>query len=79
MELAGKTCAPCHGGVPPLSREAAERYLAQAEGWSLDAEAMRIERSFRLPNFRAALEFAGKVGEIAEAEAHHPDIRLGWG
>ena len=25
------------------------------------------------------MKFAQKVGEIAEAEGHHPDIALGWG
>ena len=34
-ELAGKTCTPCRGGVPPLERTEAERYLREAPGWAL--------------------------------------------
>jgi 4a-hydroxytetrahydrobiopterin dehydratase len=26
-----------------------------------------------------ALSFIARVGEVAEAEGHHPDIRFGWG
>jgi 4a-hydroxytetrahydrobiopterin dehydratase len=38
-----------------------------------------IERDFRFSDFRAALEFTNRVGELAEGEGHHPDIYLAWG
>jgi 4a-hydroxytetrahydrobiopterin dehydratase len=41
--------------------------------------AHRIEKTFRFGNFREALPFVQKVGELAEAEGHHPDISFGWG
>ena len=50
-ELAGKTCTPCRGGVPPLDRAAAERYLREAPGWALHDAGKRIERKFQLKNF----------------------------
>src|SRR5467141_3009840 len=37
--LASKTCAPCRGGIPPLTREQAELFHAQAPDWQLAAEA----------------------------------------
>ena len=37
------------------------------------------KRPFRFGNFREALAFVQKVGELAEAEGHHPDISFGWG
>jgi len=77
--LAEKTCTPCRGGVPPLTREAAEALLAQAPGWNLLDEAHRIERSFRFKDFREALTFVQRVGELAETEGHHPDFSFGWG
>jgi 4a-hydroxytetrahydrobiopterin dehydratase len=40
-------------------------------------EARRIERSLRFKNFGEALAFVQKVGELAEAEGHHPDISFG--
>ena len=39
----------------------------------------RLERTFKLPNFAAALELTNKVGELAESEGHHPAILTEWG
>ena len=77
--LASKTCTPCRGGIPPLTREQAELFHAQAPDWQLLEEAHRIERSFRFRNFREALTFVQEIGELAEAEGHHPNISFGWG
>src|SRR6266404_3169259 len=77
--LASKTCTPCRGGIPPLTREQAELFHAQAPDWQLAEEAHRIERSFRFRNFREALTFVQEIGELAEAEGHHPNISFGWG
>jgi 4a-hydroxytetrahydrobiopterin dehydratase len=77
--LADKTCIPCRGGIPPLEASAAKQLLAQAPSWTLMDDARRIERAFRFPNFKGAMEFVTKIGELAEAEGHHPDIHFGWG
>jgi 4a-hydroxytetrahydrobiopterin dehydratase len=77
--LASKTCSPCRGGIPPLTREEAELFHAQAPDWQLLEEAHRIERGFRFRNFREALTFVQEIGELAEAERHHPNIRFGRG
>src|SRR6202140_2017581 len=53
--------------------------LHQTPDWLLPEEALRIERSFRFRNFREALTFVQEVGELAEAEGHHPNISFGWG
>jgi 4a-hydroxytetrahydrobiopterin dehydratase len=77
--LVGKSCTPCKGGIPPLTAEEAGRFQAQVPKWELRDEAQRIEHTFRFKNFREALAFVQKVGELAEAEGHHPDISFGWG
>lgn len=77
--LLHKACTPCRGGIPPLSRAEAEGFLAQVPEWVLREDAHRIERAYRFKNFREALTFVEKVGELAEAEGHHPDINFGWG
>lgn len=38
-----------------------------------------LVREFGFKDFRAALDFVNKVGELAEEANHHPDIELGWG
>ena len=77
--LVEKTCTPCRGGMPPLTRAEAEELLPQAPEWALMDDAHRIEKTFRFGNFREALAFVQRVGELAEAEGHHPDISFGWG
>ncbi len=79
MDLTAKTCVPCRGGVPPLPRQEAEAYLQQVPRWRLTHDATRIEGRFEFQDFRSAMEFVNKVGEVAETEGHHPDITFGWG
>lgn len=79
MGLEAKTCGPCKGGVPPMSRDEAQRWLREIPGWELNEEATQVSRSFRFGDFAQAMEFARRVGELAEDEGHHPDVALGWG
>lgn len=36
-------------------------------------------KTFNFTDFKSALEFVNKVGEVAEKFNHHPDILLSWG
>jgi 4a-hydroxytetrahydrobiopterin dehydratase len=38
-----------------------------------------LERGFKFKDFRDALAFTNRIGEAAERQDHHPDIKLGWG
>lgn len=77
--LAEKTCTPCRDGIPPLTQEDAERLHVQVPDWELRDDAHRIERSFQFRNFREALSFVQRIGELAETQGHHPDVSFGWG
>ena len=78
-ELSSKQCVPCKGGVPPLKGEEIEN-LRQKLGGGWDViEEHHLEKSFSFPDFRQALDFTNKVGELAETQGHHPDIYLAWG
>ena len=77
--LVAKTCTPCRGGIPPLTPQEAEHFHVHVPQWEVRDEARRIERTFRFRNFREALALVQQVGELAEAEGHHPDISFGWG
>lgn len=72
-------CIPCKGGVPPLKGEDLRRLHAQLDpAWTV-ADEHHLERGYRFKNFRDALAFTNQVGDLAEAQGHHPDIELGWG
>ena len=79
MSLSEKTCVPCRGGTPPLAPGEAEAFGEQLPEWALTHDATRIERDFKFANFAEAIGFVNKVGDLAEAEGHHPDITFGWG
>lgn len=78
MELANQKCEPCKGGTPPLTKNEYEPLLGQlSKEWTISES--RLERSFTFSDFKQALSFTNKVGELAEREGHHPDIALSWG
>lgn len=39
----------------------------------------KLTKEFTFSDFKSALGFVNKVGELAEATNHHPDIELSWG
>ncbi len=74
-----KNCVPCQGGIPPLATAVAEKLLTETPGWKLLDNSSKLERNFAFDNFVDSLAFVNKLGELAETEGHHPDIRFGWG
>ena len=77
--LAEKQCVPCKGGVPPLRGKELARLAGElGGGWQVVAE-RQLEKEYQFKDFREALDFTNKVGELAEAQGHHPDIYLAWG
>ena len=78
-ELATRSCVPCRGGVPPLTAEEMkplERGLDAA--WKI-VDGHHLDRQFSFENFREALAFVNRIGEMAEDQGHHPDLLLAWG
>lgn len=78
---AGSICQPCASGEPPLSEDKIEVFMLQRPDWQLvEVEgSKRLTRSFKFNDFKAALAFTNRVGEIAEAAQHHPQIITAWG
>jgi 4a-hydroxytetrahydrobiopterin dehydratase len=76
--LSSKTCVPCRGGIPPLKGKGLADLHQQVPQWEI-IDDHHITRTFTFPDFRKALEFVNKVGDLAESQGHHPDIVLAWG
>jgi len=74
-------CLPCRGGEPTLTdAEIAELHPQVREWEAVEREGTkRLERIFKFRNFAEALTFTDKVGQLAEAEGHHPAILTEWG
>lgn len=74
-ELLQKKCVPCEGGLPPMSLIEENKYLNDVPGWEINRDGIhRLVKEFKFKNFKKAIKFVNKVAEIAENEAHHPDI-----
>ena len=79
MSLLAKKCVPCEGSTMPLTIQQAEALMNELQGWTLSPDVKKIHKEMKLKDFAEALAFTNKVGVIAEAEGHHPDIALAWG
>lgn len=63
--------------VPAIDAEQVVERLRDLPGWELREGALR--RAFSFPDFAAAMAFANRVADAAEAADHHPDMLVGWG
>ena len=81
-DLADKKCIPCEGGIPSFDLKEIHKYLKKVDGWDVysdDNKTYYLLKEFKFENFRESQKFVNDVGNIAENEAHHPDIWFGWG
>ena len=71
--------------MPPPTREQIAPLLQQlGDGWQVrergtERSVLYLERTYRFKNFAEAMRAAVAVGEMAEQQAHHPDLYLAWG
>lgn len=77
MNLTAKHCVPCEGGVEPFDKEKVTQYLTYTPSgkWE-NLDYKKIRRDFHFNSYMEGINFAVKVGEIAESEGHHPDIHI---
>lgn len=77
-DLCDLRCVPCREGAAALKGEALRGYHAHVPAWEVVDE-HHLARTFTFGDFAGALAFVNRIGAVAEAEGHHPDIRLSWG
>ncbi|NTU45281.1 MAG: 4a-hydroxytetrahydrobiopterin dehydratase [Chlorobiaceae bacterium] len=80
-ELNNMLCIPCPAETLPMTESQCKRLLENIPGWELEKKdgLIRLRRTFTLPDFMSALAFSNKIGELAEAEQHHPELIIAWG
>jgi 4a-hydroxytetrahydrobiopterin dehydratase len=76
LELTQKKCLPCEGGVEPCTLDHSRAQLASIPAWSLHDDGRWIGRQIRFKNFVEAVTCVNRIADIAEAEAHHPDLHI---
>ncbi len=75
-DLARKKCAPCEGGVAPLTDAQIGPMLKGLDGWS--REGNTIARTFHFKNYWETMAFVNATAWVSHREDHHPDIALGY-
>lgn len=81
QNLSQANCQTCHADAEPLSAEILAQWHPQIAEWTVierDGE-QQLQRCFAFTNFKQALVFTNAVGELAEAENHHPALLTEWG
>lgn len=51
-------------------------HLATLPAWERDGDA--IVRTYECPDFAGAIAFVVRIGFLAEAKDHHPDLDIRW-
>jgi len=74
-------CVPCEKGGLVATAEEIASFKRQVPDWEIvDVQGNQtLKRVFRFKDFKQALAFVNRVGELTEAEYHHPTLVLGWG
>ncbi len=75
MNLTERHCKPCEGNTPALTSVETAPLLAEVMSWHM-IDDQKLEKTLVFKNFKEAVLFLNKIGELAEAENHHPDLNL---
>lgn len=75
-DLRHSACQPYKKGDKALAHDESKRLLDELKGWHIASDGKRLVRELVVDNFQTGLALFRKVGEIAEAEDHHPDLHL---
>lgn len=80
-DLKQQKCEACNAEAPKVSDEELAELMREIPDWTPVTRdgVMQLEREFKFKNFKKALGFTNRVGEIAEDEFHHPTLVTEWG
>ncbi len=80
-QLIQERCVACRSDSPHVTEQEIAELHSQIPDWTMMVEEgiPKLERRFRFKNFVQSLAFTNRVGELAEAEGHHPRIVTEWG
>ena len=81
MGLSELKCEACRAGAPTVSDEELAALIRELPHWTpivVDG-VMQLQRQYKFKNFKLALAFTNTLGDLSEAEFHHPAILTEWG
>ena len=80
-ELNQQSCSACRADAPQVTDQERSELKPQVADWMLVEEdgIEKLQRAFPFSNFIDALAFTNRIGELAEAEGHHPALLTEYG
>lgn len=81
IKLSELQCEACQADASKVSSEDLVQFMKLIPRWRTIVvdDVMQLERVYQFNNFKLALKFTNVLGELAEAEFHHPAILTEWG
>jgi 4a-hydroxytetrahydrobiopterin dehydratase len=77
-DLTDKNCKPCEGSVAPYTKDEITTMLPKLHSWHLSEDNKAISKQFKFKDFYKTMAFVNVVAWIANAEGHHPDLKVGY-
>lgn len=80
-KLNQRHCEACRTDAPLVTDDEMKLLMAELDGWSVQQRdgVKQLEKVYKFDDFTSAMVFANKIGAEAEAENHHPAIKVEWG
>lgn len=80
-QLSEQSCEACGWDAPHVTQAQIDELKPSIPEWQIVERdgIMQLERVFKFRNFKQALAFTNRVGEIAEEAGHHPALLTEWG
>ncbi len=80
-DLVNAHCEACRIDAPKVTAEQVKLLQPKIPDWQLiQVDGIdQLQRQYEFSNFDKALQFTNRVGELAEAEGHHPALLTEWG
>ena len=79
--LSQQTCEACRADAPQISDDELAELMPKLPEWApivVDG-VMQLQREYVFKNFKQAMAFSNRVGDVAEGAGHHPAILTEWG
>ncbi len=80
MTLADERCEVCRPGTPHLTDDEAAALSSDVDAaWEVVGGHEKLRRRVKTGDFGESMAVAVRIGFVAEAEGHHPDLHVHWG
>ncbi len=76
QDLVRKRCAPCEGGVAPLTEAQVSPLLKGLPGWAREGKG--IARRYSFKDHYQTIAFVNALAWISHREDHHPNLQVGY-